>query len=367
MSGYWEGNPRLTPGVHPYADGAGTRLEDAKRAGTLGKLGRAKTPKEPRHYIVTCGGCAYEEQVEGAQRFAAVDHFRDLGWRARSVPGVHQRRWFCPGCQRDRDWSMMFAFASPVLDHLGEKELKSRVLGPWAAGNPTFLRTETEQITRKGTSMIEIKVHNRIFALLLARQQTKEEVADSLCVNAQTLGYIYRQDFTPDLELAHKISDYFGLPLDHVFWRYPPRIFPDAKSPLATIPVESAALGELQLCLWDCRNWLDKVQDSLGPFDALSLVETIGRMDQYLTDSVEDAHHQRPLSPGYFDGVGLFDARMRLQSKVADEIATLAGTSGEQLLHKGLNRSVELCHQAGLMNNENAEELVLVADHGGQQ
>ena len=52
---------------------------------------------------------------------------------------------------------------------------------------------------------------------------------------------------------------------------------------------------------------------------------------------------------------------------MADEIATLAGTSGEQLLHKGLNRSVELCHQAGLMNNENAEELVLVADHGGQQ
>ena len=38
-------------------------------------------------------------------------------------------------------------------------------------------------------------------------------------------------------------------------------------------------------------------------------------MNQYLTESVEDAHHQRPLSPGYFDGVGLFDARMRLQSE----------------------------------------------------
>ena len=215
--------------------------------------------------------------------------------------------------------------------------------------------------------MIEIKVHNRIFALLLARQQTKEEVADSLGVNAQTLGYIYRQDYTPDLELAHRISDYFGLPLDHVFWRYPPRIFPDAKSPLATIPVESAALGELQLYLWNCLNWLDRAARSLGPFDALSLTETIGRMNQYLTGSVKDAHHHLPLSPDYFDGVGLFNVRIRLQSKVADEIATLAGTSGEQLLHKGLNRSVELSRKAGLVNAKSAEELVLVADHRGQQ
>ena len=65
-------------------------------------------------------------------------------------------------------------------------------------------------------------------------------------------------------------------------------------------------------------------------------------------------------------GVGLFDARMRLQSKVADEIATLAGTSGEQLLYKGLKRSVELTHEAGLMNPKSAEDLVLVADPGGR-
>ena len=33
--------------------------------------------------------------------------------------------------------------------------------------------------------MIDIKVHNRIFALLLARQQTKKEVADSLGVSVR--------------------------------------------------------------------------------------------------------------------------------------------------------------------------------------
>ena len=214
--------------------------------------------------------------------------------------------------------------------------------------------------------MIEIKVHNRIFALLLARQKTKEEVADSLGVGARTLGYIYRQDYTPDLELAHKISDYFGLPLDHLFWRYPPRTFPDADSPLATVPVESTALGELQLCLWNCLSWLDKAQGSLGPYDALSLTDTIGRMNQYLIGSVEDAHHHRSLSSVNFERLDLFNARMRLQSEVVDEIATLAGTSGEELLYRGLSRSVKVADKAHLMNARSAAELVLVTGLGGQ-
>ena len=129
---------------HPYIAGAAPRLEAAKHAGTLGKLRRAKKAKKPGHSLVTCGGCAHEEQVEGAQRYAAVDQLRDLGWRDRSVPGVRRRRWFCPGCQRDQDWSMMFALASPVLPHHSNEELEARILGPWAAGNPRFLRITTE-------------------------------------------------------------------------------------------------------------------------------------------------------------------------------------------------------------------------------
>lgn len=138
VSGRQESHPRLTSSAHPYIVGAELRLKDARRAGTLGKLGRANTPKEPKHWAVTCGGCAYEKRVEGAQRFAAVDHFRDLGWRDRSVPGVQRRRWFCPGCQSDQDWSMMFAFASPVLAHLNQEELKDRALKGWFDGNPRF-------------------------------------------------------------------------------------------------------------------------------------------------------------------------------------------------------------------------------------
>lgn len=141
VSSRQESHPRLTSSAHPYIVGAELRLKDARRAGTLGKLARAKTPKEPKHWAVTCGGYAYEERFQADQRYDAVDHFRDLGWRGRSVPGVQRRRWFCPGCQSDQDWSMMFAFASPVLAHLSQEELESRTLWQWPDGNPRFLRS----------------------------------------------------------------------------------------------------------------------------------------------------------------------------------------------------------------------------------
>lgn len=80
--------------------------------------------------------------------------------------------------------------------------------------------------------MTTINVRNRLFALLPGREKTKGVVAHDLGICERTLDYIRCQDYTPDLALAHKISDYFGLPLDHVFWRYPPRIFPNAQSPL---------------------------------------------------------------------------------------------------------------------------------------
>lgn len=210
--------------------------------------------------------------------------------------------------------------------------------------------------------MTTFEVCNRMFALLLVRQESKEEVAGALSISERTLGYIYRQDYTPDLELAHRISDYFGLPLDHVFWRYPPRVFPNAPSPLATVPVESAALGELQLCLWKHRDWVTRAGRSQGPYDALDLTPTQQRADWYLASSVEDARHNQPLPPSYVDGASLSYARMRLQSAVADEIAPLTGTTGGRLLASGLNRSVEIIHEAGLLNAKNAEAMILAVN-----
>lgn len=140
----WEEAQRALPPVseHPYKEGAASRIANAKTSKEpghwLGKLRGIR--KSPGHYVATCGGCAHEQAVEAEDRFWAKQELRSLGWRDRSVPGVTRRRHFCPACQRDQDWSMMFAFASPVLAEVSQEELKSRALQGWSAGNPRFLQ-----------------------------------------------------------------------------------------------------------------------------------------------------------------------------------------------------------------------------------
>ncbi|MGB3634132.1 MAG: hypothetical protein WA982_08840, partial [Rubrobacteraceae bacterium] len=110
LMGNWEEVQRTLPPVseHPYSEGATSRIEAAKASKKPGHaLGKLRgTRKKPGHYIATCGGCAYEQEVRAEDRFWAGQDLRCLGWRDRSVPGVRRRRWFCPACQRDQDWSM---------------------------------------------------------------------------------------------------------------------------------------------------------------------------------------------------------------------------------------------------------------------
>jgi DNA-binding XRE family transcriptional regulator len=40
-------------------------------------------------------------------------------------------------------------------------------------------------------------------------------------VNYQTIGYLERGEFSPSLELAFRIAEYFDLPIDAVFSRKP--------------------------------------------------------------------------------------------------------------------------------------------------
>ena len=47
------------------------------------------------------------------------------------------------------------------------------------------------------------------------------EIADALGINYQTIGYLERGDYNPSLELAFRIAEYFGLPLEAVFSRQP--------------------------------------------------------------------------------------------------------------------------------------------------
>ena len=53
------------------------------------------------------------------------------------------------------------------------------------------------------------------------RGLSRSDLADALDINFQTVGYLERGDFNPSLELAFKISEYFGLPIEAIFSRKP--------------------------------------------------------------------------------------------------------------------------------------------------
>jgi putative transcriptional regulator len=64
-------------------------------------------------------------------------------------------------------------------------------------------------------------VWNRIAVLRAERGLSRQQLADALGINYQTVGYLERGDYNPSLELAFRIAEYFGLPLEAVFSRRP--------------------------------------------------------------------------------------------------------------------------------------------------
>ena len=61
------------------------------------------------------------------------------------------------------------------------------------------------------------KLYNRIIVLRKERNLSRQELAREIGVNFQTVGYLEREDFNPSLDLAFKISEYFGIPIELIF------------------------------------------------------------------------------------------------------------------------------------------------------
>ena len=61
------------------------------------------------------------------------------------------------------------------------------------------------------------KLYNRIKVLREERGMSRQELADEIGVNMQTVGYLERMDYTPSLDLAFRICEIFGLPVEMVF------------------------------------------------------------------------------------------------------------------------------------------------------
>lgn len=60
-------------------------------------------------------------------------------------------------------------------------------------------------------------MYNRISLLRKERVTSRKELAEAIGVNFQTVGYLEREEYNPSLDLALRISDYFGLPIDMIF------------------------------------------------------------------------------------------------------------------------------------------------------
>ncbi|MGO8686917.1 MAG: helix-turn-helix transcriptional regulator [Candidatus Dormibacteria bacterium] len=67
------------------------------------------------------------------------------------------------------------------------------------------------------------RLHNRIAVLRLERGLSRQALADLVGVNHQTVGYLERGDYNPSLELALRLSEVFGLPVEAIFSRTPLR------------------------------------------------------------------------------------------------------------------------------------------------
>ena len=68
---------------------------------------------------------------------------------------------------------------------------------------------------------VEPVLHNRLAVLRAERGLSRQELADALGVNYQTIGYLERAEYNPSLDLALRAAEYFGLPVEAIFSRHP--------------------------------------------------------------------------------------------------------------------------------------------------
>jgi len=68
---------------------------------------------------------------------------------------------------------------------------------------------------------MEGMLHNRIAVLRAEHGLSRQQLAAAVDVNYQTIGYLERGDYNPSLELAFRLSEVFGVPIEAIFSRQP--------------------------------------------------------------------------------------------------------------------------------------------------
>lgn len=65
------------------------------------------------------------------------------------------------------------------------------------------------------------KLFNRIEVLRRERGMSRKQLAEKINVNVQTIGYLERGEYNPSLDLAFRVSECFGLPIEIIFSPFP--------------------------------------------------------------------------------------------------------------------------------------------------
>ena len=67
----------------------------------------------------------------------------------------------------------------------------------------------------------ESGLYNRIAVLRAERGISRQQLADAMDVNYQTIGFLERGDYSPSLKLALSLAEYFSLPVEAIFSKQP--------------------------------------------------------------------------------------------------------------------------------------------------
>ena len=78
--------------------------------------------------------------------------------------------------------------------------------------------------------LYSVMIYNRIALLRTERGMSRQQLADLVGVNVQTVGFIERGDYSPSLDLAFRFAEAFNISLTTVFSDKPfPPLFASTK------------------------------------------------------------------------------------------------------------------------------------------
>lgn len=63
----------------------------------------------------------------------------------------------------------------------------------------------------------ESGLYNRLAVLRAERKVSRQQLAEAVGVNVQTIGFLERGDYGPSLKLAFAMAEFFTLPIEAIF------------------------------------------------------------------------------------------------------------------------------------------------------